>query len=93
MLHKDLILQNICKHISLDNEEEAYFLSLLKEKKIKKKQYLFHENEIATHVAYINKGCLRSYSIDQNGYEHILQFAPADWWISDMNSFISQNNC
>ena len=34
---------------------------------------------------------MRSYTIDQNGFEHILQFAPPDWWIADIYSIITQN--
>jgi CRP-like cAMP-binding protein len=90
LMGKELILQNLKKHILLNPTEEAYFINLLTEKTIKRKQFLLHENEIATHVAFIVKGCLRSYSIDKNGFEHIVQFAPCDWWISDMGSFISQ---
>ncbi|MCH5690402.1 cyclic nucleotide-binding domain-containing protein [Niabella sp. W65] len=41
------------------------------------------------HIAFINSGCLRSYSIDKNGTEHILQFAPAGWWIADMQSLLN----
>lgn len=47
-------------------------------------------NDVAKDAAFILKGCLRSYSIDNNGFEHILQFAPIDWWITDMYSYISQ---
>lgn len=85
-----LIIQNISKHISLDKKEEEYFLSLLKEHKIKKRQFLLHENEVAKHIAFVTKGCLRSYSIDNKGFEHILQFAPVDWWIGDISGFISE---
>ena len=35
-------------------------------------------------------GCLRSYFIDANGFEHILQFAIEDWWIADMMSITTQ---
>ena len=49
-----------------------------------------HEAQVAKDVAFVVSGCLRSYSIDQNGFEHILQFAPPGWWVSDMHSFIKQ---
>jgi len=58
-------------------------------KKLKKKQLFLHENEVSKYSAFVTKGCLRSYAIDQNGFEHILQFAPAGWWITDMASVVS----
>ena len=40
--------------------------------------------------AFVVEGCLRSYSIDKNGFEHVLQFAPPGWWIGDMQSILTQ---
>lgn len=48
------------------------------------------EGQVSRDVAFVLSGCLRSYSVDENGFEHILQFAPVEWWITDMYSFISQ---
>ncbi len=86
----DLILQNIGKHIHLEPQEEARFVSLLTSRELKKKQFLLRENEVCRHSAFVIQGCLRSYNLDENGFEHILQFAPTDWWIADMYSLISQ---
>jgi len=87
-----LILKNISKHIQLDKEEETYFVSLLKEKQLKKKQFYLKENEVCQHSVFVVKGCLRGYTVDENGFEHILQFAPPDWWIADMYSLITQKS-
>ena len=38
----------------------------------------------------ITKGCLISYVLDKSGKEHIVQFAPEDWLITDMGSFFHQ---
>ena len=44
------------------------------------------EGEIAKYGAFVVRGCLRSYSVDQKGKEHILQFAPEDWWTGNLDS-------
>ena len=85
-----LVLQNLAKHIQPGKKEVDYFISLLQEKKLKKKQFLIHENELNTFTAFVIKGCLRSYSVDKNGFEHVVQFAPPGWWIADMSSIISK---
>lgn len=85
-----LILKNISKHIRLDKDEEKHFASLLKEKKLKKKQFYLKGNEVCQHSVFVVKGCLRGYTVDENGFDHILQFAPPDWWIADMYSLITQ---
>ena len=89
-MEHSLILKNVSKHIQLTKEEEVFFISLLQEKKIKRKQLILHENEICLSSVFVTKGCLRGYTVDQNGFEHILQFAPPGWWIADMYSLITQ---
>lgn len=48
---------------------------------------LLREGEVCDFEAYILKGCIRNYYIDQSGSEVILQFAVEDWWVSDIGSF------
>jgi CRP-like cAMP-binding protein len=86
----DLILKNISRFITLTSEEEQYFTSLLKLKKLKKKQYLLQEGDVVRYDYFVNKGCLRTYSIDEKGQEHVVQFSIEDWWTGDMYSFLTQ---
>lgn len=58
-------------------------------KTVKKGTLLLSKGEYS-HAAYkVLKGCLRSYVIDKAGKEHILQFAPEDWIIGDIDSFVN----
>jgi CRP-like cAMP-binding protein len=86
----DRILKNISRFIDLTASEKDYFTSLLKLKKLRKKQYLLQEAEVSRYEYFVNKGCLRAYTIDEKGQEHIVQFAIEDWWIGDMYSFLTQ---
>lgn len=86
----ELILKNISRFIILSPDEEKYFISILKTKKMNKKQYLLQEGDICRGQYFVHKGCLRTYSIDEKGLEHILQFAIEDWWTGDMYSFLTQ---
>jgi len=85
-----LILDNVCRYIQLNETEKKYFASLLQPKTLKKKQYLLRQDQVSKHSAFVISGCLRGYSVDKNGIEHVLSFAPADWWMADMYSLISQ---
>jgi len=75
--------------IQLTRQEEMILEATVIPRTFRKKQYLLHENQVCKYAAFVTSGCLRSFSIDNNGFEHILQFAPANWWIADMYSFIS----
>ena len=85
-----LLLKNIATYISLTTEEQTYFSSLLHYKKIRRKHFLYQEGEVNKFQAFVVEGCLRSYFIDKNGFEHVLQFAPPGWWIGDMQSILTQ---
>ncbi|OKS85623.1 Crp/Fnr family transcriptional regulator [Mucilaginibacter polytrichastri] len=86
----DLILHNIGKYIALDTEEKEYFVSLLQEKSVKRKEFLLEDGHICKYSAFTVSGVLRGYTIDNNGFEHVLSFAPEGWWMADMYSLISQ---
>ncbi|MDB5025470.1 MAG: hypothetical protein JWP78_3225 [Mucilaginibacter sp.] len=85
-----LLLEHVFKHITLTQEEQSYFVSLLNVRKIKKKQYLDQEGDISKGPAFVTRGIMRSYSLDKNGFEHVIQFAPPGWWIGDMYSIVKQ---
>ncbi|MBC7695118.1 MAG: Crp/Fnr family transcriptional regulator [Burkholderiales bacterium] len=85
-----LLLTNFSKHISLTISEQNYVVSLLEYKKINAKDFFLKQGEICNHSVFVINGCLRGYTIDSNGVEHVLNFAPADWWIGDLYSLLSQ---
>ncbi|MGN6420930.1 MAG: Crp/Fnr family transcriptional regulator [Pseudobacter sp.] len=84
----EILLKNITRRITLTSEEIEFFTSQLTTKKLKRRQYLVQEGEFNKYSAFVTSGCLRSYTVDKNGIEHVLQFAPQDWWITDMASFL-----
>jgi len=84
------LFQNFAKHITLTKTEEKFIISLLEHKLIKSKDFLIQQGEISKHSAFVLNGCLRGFTIDSNGFEHVLSFAPKDWWIADMYSLLSQ---
>jgi CRP-like cAMP-binding protein len=89
-MNVDLILKNVAKHIQLDKTETDLYVSLLHPKAIKRKEFLLKTGDVCKTENFITKGCLRAYTIDENGFEHILMFGIEDWWIGDLYSFLTQ---
>lgn len=58
-------------------------------KKIRKRQYLLQDGDVCKYTAFVEKGVLRSYSVDEKGNEHIIQFALEGWWIGDQYSLLT----
>ncbi|WP_419699997.1 Crp/Fnr family transcriptional regulator [Mucilaginibacter sp. NFX135] len=85
-----LILDNLAKHIHLTPDEQDIFITYLQTKKIKRKQFLLTNGDICKYSTFVISGCLRGYTVDKGGIEHVLSFAPPDWWIADMYSLLSQ---
>lgn len=55
-------------------------------KKIRKDGFLLREGEECKYVFFVEKGLLRQYYLDADGKEHIIQFAPENWLISDRDA-------
>ena len=85
-----LFIDNIQKYFTLSKEEKETILGLTHIKKLLKKEFLLQEGQVSKCSAFVLSGCLRSYFVDTNGFEHILQFAIEDWWITDMMSITTQ---
>lgn len=73
----------------LNEKEFGLVLSCFEEKKICKKDYYFKAGVVCCHKAYVNKGCLRTYVIDEKGHERVTQLALEDWWVADLDSVYS----
>lgn len=53
----------------------------------KKGTILLKENQVCNKAFFVCKGLLRSYTVDEIGKSHIIQFASENWWIADRSSF------
>jgi CRP-like cAMP-binding protein len=67
---------------TLTSEEINFMRSVVLPKQLKKGDFLIREGEVPRHGAFVCKGFLRSYFVDNKGKEHVVQFAPENWWIS-----------
>ncbi|MCO6147937.1 Crp/Fnr family transcriptional regulator [Flavobacterium sp. NRK1] len=90
MKELESIKKYVSKYISLTEDEEKYFLSVLTVKKIRKKQNVVQPDFTCKCRNYIVKGAMRAYYLDDNSQEHTITLAIDDWWISDFNSYIYQ---
>ncbi|NGP89494.1 Crp/Fnr family transcriptional regulator [Fodinibius halophilus] len=85
------LLQYIDEYVSLTDEEVEILKSLTRIKEVRKRQFVAEQDEICRYENFVVEGCLRSYHLDEEGNEHIIQFAVENWWIADMQSFLTQS--
>ncbi|WP_159800879.1 Crp/Fnr family transcriptional regulator [Flavobacterium sp. MK4S-17] len=85
------INESISRYVSFSKEELDVFNSLLEYRQVPKKTVMLHEGEMCNFEAFVVKGCVRKYYIDENGFEVILQFAIEDAWVSDISFSIYED--
>lgn len=73
--------------LPLTSEEQALIVATFQPKKLRKKQYFLQEGEICQYYAFILKGAMRKYYVDEKGTEHIVNLYIENWWAGDMESF------
>lgn len=76
------------ERLALSNEQAALAVNGLSTKTFKKGEFILNAGDLKSDTYFINSGLLRCYSIDEKGKEHIIQFAPEDWMISERDSAI-----
>lgn len=85
----EVFFSHVNDKVSLTLEEKETIKTFFSPKKLRKKQYLLQEGDVCRYLAFVEKGLLRSYNVDDKGTEHMIQFAWEGWWISDTASFLS----
>ena len=86
----ELLLTSIKEHISITDEEFEFCKTLFIPKKLRKKQYLLQEGDVCRYTSFVEKGMLRTFTVDEKGNEPILQFSFEGWWIADLYSFLTE---
>ena len=85
----DRFFTSIREKVEFTDSELQEIKEHLTPKKIRKKQYLLQEGDVCKFIAFVEQGTLRSYTVDEKGAEHIIQFALEGWMISDLYSFLT----
>lgn len=85
----ELLHNRINEIITVTEEEFDFCKTLFQPKKLRKKQYLLQDGDVCKYTAFVEKGILRTYTIDEKGNEHILQFSMEGWWVADLYSFLT----
>jgi CRP-like cAMP-binding protein len=85
----ELFFKSLRDKVPFSDDELEVIKKHLTPKKLRKKQYLLQEGDVCKFIAFVEKGALRSYTIDEKGTERIIQFALEGWLISDLYSFLT----
>jgi CRP-like cAMP-binding protein len=88
-MHESLI-KYINSYLSrpLTDSEAELIKNTFVHKKIRKKQYFLQEGQVCKFSAFIVKGAMRQYTVDDKGVEHIVRLLIENWLAVDRESFV-----
>jgi CRP-like cAMP-binding protein len=81
--------QHFNEKVPLTEDEQEFIKNYLTVKKLRKRQYLLQEEDVCKCVAFVEKGGLRLYRVNEDGSEHIVAFALEGFFITDLYSFLT----
>lgn len=85
------VLKDYIKEKSSVTESELeQIVNLCHVKKLRRRHYLLQEGDVWKYNAFVTQGCLRTYTVDEKGNEHIINFAVENWWTGDRESLDSE---
>ncbi|MFC6102035.1 Crp/Fnr family transcriptional regulator [Olivibacter domesticus] len=74
----------------LTGEDKVLIKQNFKPIRLGKRKYILQDGDVCKKFAFIVKGAMRMYFVDDKGLEHIVRLGIEDWWMGDRESFINQ---
>lgn len=72
--------------VGMDQDEIELITQDLRREKFDKGSVLLRNGEVCQSSFFVERGLLRAYTLDEAGKEHLIQFAPENWFIVDRSS-------
>ena len=72
------------------SEELGMVRSLSVEKRFRRKELLLREGEVCQYKMFIARGLLKTFSLKNDGTEHIMRFSPENSWTTNNDSLMKQ---
>lgn len=85
-----LLFDNFNKYAKISEADLEQIEKLMVKRFVKKRRSLLNEGDISRYIYFVEKGALRSFTIDKEGVEHVVQLALEDHWVADLSSFVTQ---
>jgi len=58
--------------------------------KLRKRQYFLQAGNLCKNFAFITRGAMRQYTVDDKGTEYIVRLGIENWWMGDRESYVMQ---
>jgi CRP-like cAMP-binding protein len=72
----------------LPDHEKSLIQHALIPSRLRKRQYFLQAGDQSKFFAFIVKGAMRMYTVDEKGAEHIVRLGVEGWWMGDRESWV-----
>lgn len=86
----DTLIEHIRELVAISEKESELIREAFKPTQLKRKDFLLKKGELSNHMRFVVEGCLKAYSVDEEGSEHILQFGVPGWWVNDLYAYLTE---
>ncbi|NVJ46749.1 MAG: Crp/Fnr family transcriptional regulator [Cytophagia bacterium] len=87
---KTKLIEHMRQLVALSDEDAQTVSDAFKEKQLQKKEFLLKKGDPSHHMRFITAGCLKVFSLDNDGNERILQFGIDGWWVNDLYGYLTE---
>ncbi|WP_207420854.1 Crp/Fnr family transcriptional regulator [Desertivirga brevis] len=92
MTEESAIIDYLRRFVDINEDEASVFAAAFKKVFIKKRQFIVQPDFPVLNRFYVLKGAFRAYVVTGEGQDHTISFAIDDWWITDYNAYLYQQN-
>jgi CRP-like cAMP-binding protein len=86
----EVLLKSLCNKVPFSEEDLQICKSYFVPRKVRRRQYLLQEGDVCSKALFIEKGSFYSYTVDDKGIQHVVQFGFKGWWIADLYSLLTK---
>ena len=85
-MSNDILLSLINQYVTLDEEETAFIESLVVSRPCKRNEVIAQSGKASRYMILVLSGYVMTYYTNNEGVDHVVQFAGSGWWTGDQNS-------
>jgi CRP-like cAMP-binding protein len=82
----DILLALVNQFVTLDEAESAFIESLIVARPCKRNEVIAQSGKSSRYMVLVVSGYVMTYYTDNEGIDHVVQFAGSGWWTGDQNS-------
>ena len=87
-MNAEFLTDKLQRYIPVRQDQVEFMLSLMNPIELNRKEFLLMAGNRCDYFSLVEQGVMMNYFSDENGEDHVLQFAVPMWWTADLYSLV-----